>query len=90
MEKWAERLPDYDHPQDFTLPFIGAACRCMQLLAWLEGLHARAAEAWAQVVRASPRPPRFVPIIVRRSPVAFATVADAARKVFRGRAPPLS
>jgi hypothetical protein len=90
MEKWAERSPDYDYAQDFTFPFIGAACRCMQLLAWLEDLHARAAEAWAKVVHASPRHPRFVSIIVRRWPVAFTTVADAARKVSRGRAPPLS
>jgi len=90
MEEWVERLPDYDHAQDFTFPFIGAAFRCMQLVAWLEELHARAAEAWAQVSHASPRRPRFVSVIVRRSPVAFATVADAARKVSRGRAPPLS
>jgi len=88
MEQWAERSPD--EPQDFTFPFIGAAFRCMQLVAWLDELRAHAAEAWAQVVHASPRHPRFGSVIVRRWPVAFATVADAARKVSRGRAPPLS
>jgi hypothetical protein len=90
METWVERLPDYDQAQDFTFPFIGAAFRCMQLLAWLDELRTRAAEALAQVSHASPRHPRFGSVIVRRSPVAFATVADAARKVSRGRAPPLS
>ena len=47
----------------------------------------------AQPARAAaPRHPRFVLVIVivRRSPVAFATIADAAREVSRGRAPPLS
>ena len=46
----------------------------------------------AQPTRAAaPRRPLFpLTVIIRRSPVAFATVADAARKVSRGRAPPLS
>jgi hypothetical protein len=33
---------------------------------------------------------RRTPVLIRRSRVAFATVADAARKICRGRAPPLS
>lgn len=55
---------------------------------WAES--AAAAPAAQPIRRASPRHPRVIQVLVRRSPAAFATVADAARKVCRGRAPPLS
>ena len=63
--------------------------------AWAASAGAAAAPAApaapAQPTRAAaPRRPRLpLAVIIRRSPVVFATVADAARKVSRGRAPPL-
>lgn len=88
MEETVERAPEY--AADFTLPFLGAAMRCIETIGRLDKLAVRAAEASAQLVQVSPRRPRFVIIVTRRSTFAFATVADAARKVSRGRAPPLS
>ncbi len=49
-----------------------------------------AAEPAPATRKTSPRYSRFILVINRRLPAAFATAADAARKVCRGRAPPLS